>query len=110
MILSNQAGLAFKSDSKKKKPDPKKANRLSVFKTKVSAALSQLGIAEITLYAATEYDIFRKPRPGMWKEMIEDYDLDDAEGIDLENSFFVGDAAGRIATQGKPKDFGCSDR
>jgi len=81
-----------------------------VFKTKASAVLSQLDLGETSLYAATEKDVFRKPRPGMWKEMVEDYDLDDTDGIDLANSFFVGDAAGRIASAGKPKDFSCSDR
>lgn len=104
-MISNQAGLSFKTDVKK----PKQQNRMIAFKTKVSAVLSHLDIP-ISLYAATEKDIFRKPRPGMWKEITEDYDLDDAEGVDFANSFFVGDAAGREAVAGKPKDFSCSDR
>lgn len=106
IIISNQAGISIKTNAKTPKPQ---RNRLGVFKTKASAVLGQLNI-NTNLYAATEKDIFRKPRPGMWKEMVEDYDLDDAEGVDLENSFFVGDAAGRIASAGKPKDFSCSDR
>lgn len=31
---------------------------------------------------------------GMWSEFVEDYDLD-VTGVDLAQSFFVGDAAGR---------------
>lgn len=105
IIISNQGGLSFKTNAKKSA----KQNGMAAFKAKVSAVLSQLDIP-ISLYAATEKDIFRKPRPGMWKEMAEDYDLDDVDGIDLVDSFFVGDAAGREAVPGKPKDFSCSDR
>lgn len=52
-----------------------------------------LGIP-ISVYAATSDSEYRKPRLGMWREFIDDNDLD-VTGIDLENSFFVGDAAGR---------------
>lgn len=64
----------------------------------------------MTLYAATANDIFRKPKPGMWRELCRDYDLTDSD-VDLPNSIFVGDAGGRIATlSGQRKDFSCSDR
>lgn len=46
----------------------------------------------------------------MWKELLEDYDIHAPGDLDLDNSIFVGDAAGRIAGDGKPKDFSCSDR
>ncbi|KAI9748470.1 MAG: hypothetical protein M4579_007214 [Chaenotheca gracillima] len=46
----------------------------------------------------------------MWREMIEDYDLDVEDGVDLQNSFLVGDAAGRAAEGDAVKDFSCSDR
>lgn len=65
--------------------------------------LRQLNLP-ISIYAATDHDIYRKPRTGMWKEMIEDLDLDTGEGVDLQKSFFVGDAAGRS------KDHSCVDR
>lgn len=83
------------------------------FKAKCSSVLAQLGIPT-TLYAATARDVFRKPRVGMWTEMLQDYGLDPAD-VDLEHSIFVGDAGGRTAqlVQGsKPllKDFSCSDR
>jgi bifunctional polynucleotide phosphatase/kinase len=64
----------------------------------------------ISIYAATEKDIYRKPRPGMWRELLEDYDLNALGAIDLDSSFFVGDAGGRLAGTGFAKDFSCSDR
>lgn len=67
------------------------------------------------MYAATSRDIYRKPRSGMWRELLDDYDLDAAGAIDLENSFFVGDAGGREAVLGGGgekvgKDHSCVDR
>jgi bifunctional polynucleotide phosphatase/kinase len=47
-----------------------------------------------SVYAATTDPEYRKPRMGMWREFLDDYDLDVA-GVDLAASFFVGDAAGR---------------
>jgi bifunctional polynucleotide phosphatase/kinase len=74
----------------------------------VSTVFSQLDLP-IGIYAATENDQYRKPRIGMWKEFLEDYDLSPGI-IDLENSFFVGDAGGRIAGVRLAKDFSSSDR
>jgi len=104
-IISNQAGIALKSDSKAPKAHQ---GRLTTFKNKVSAVFSQLDVP-ISIYAAIEKDLYRKPRTGMWKELLEDYDLSPGS-IDLENSFFVGDAGGRIAGVGLAKDFSSSDR
>ena len=47
----------------------------------------------------------------MWTEMLDLLDLDDAEGVDMERSFFVGDAAGRLKDEeGDVHDFASSDR
>eukprot|EP01125_Pyxidicula_operculata_P014607 TRINITY_DN4884_c0_g1_i4.p2 TRINITY_DN4884_c0_g1~~TRINITY_DN4884_c0_g1_i4.p2 ORF type:complete len:279 (-),score=78.49 TRINITY_DN4884_c0_g1_i4:27-863(-) len=60
---------------------------------------------------ATAKDCYRKPSSGMW-----DYFVDNLNGdpsmypIDKKQSFFVGDAAGRISTNGRIKDFSCDDR
>ena len=70
---------------------------------------NQLNIP-IDIYAATEKDMYRKPRTGMWSELLEDYEIHGQGDIDLDNSIFVGDAGGRKAADGKPKDFSCSDR
>ena len=107
-IVTNQGGLTLKSDSKTAKSDNK---RLSDFKLKVHAILESLDIA-ISVYAATERDRFRKPRDGMWRELLEDHDLEEGSSLDRENSFFVGDAAGRQGDEDGMgmKDFACSDR
>lgn len=106
-VLSNQGGISLKSDPKTVKSDQK---RLADFKGKVSAVLSQLDLP-ISVYAATARDQYRKPRIGMWQEVLEDYDLESAGLVDLDNSFFVGDAGGRPAVPGGAvKDHSCVDR
>jgi bifunctional polynucleotide phosphatase/kinase len=105
-IISNQGGISLKPDPKTVKSDQK---RLADFKTKVTAVFNHLDFP-ISIYAATSRDHYRKPRTGMWNEVLEDYDLGDAESIDLENSVFVGDAGGREAVAGGAKDHSCVDR
>jgi DNA 3'-phosphatase len=106
-IVSNQGGISLKPDPKKVKSDLK---RLADFKTKVAAVFKQLELP-VSVYAATGHDRYRKPRLGMWEELLNDYDLGPADAIDLENSFFVGDAGGRQAVPGgAAKDHSCVDR
>ena len=101
VVLSNQGGISLDSKGPKK--------RLITFKEKASAVLNQLDMP-ISIYAATEKDIYRKPRIGMWTELLDDYEVS-SDDLDLEHSIFVGDAAGRHAEAGKTdKDFSCSDR
>ncbi|KAL2150361.1 hypothetical protein VTH82DRAFT_6924 [Thermothelomyces myriococcoides] len=111
VVFTNQGGLTLHPDPKAKTPKSAK-NRVPAFKQKCNAVLDQLNIP-ITLYAATGKDIYRKPRPGMFSEMKDDYGLSDSD-IDRENSVFVGDAGGRIvdekAAGAATKDFSCSDR
>lgn len=104
-VVSNQAGINL-NDPKGFKSEMK---RLADFKSKVSAVLTQLDLP-ISVYAATGKDQYRKPRTGMWHELLEDNDLESADAVDLENSFFVGDAGGREAVPGVPKDHSCVDR
>ncbi|KAK2749643.1 hypothetical protein FQN57_005865 [Myotisia sp. PD_48] len=100
-IVSNQKAISLKQDIKAGKSESKS---LSMFKEKAAAVMKILNIP-ISLYAATESDEYRKPRMGMWNELLDDYDLDTTrDSIDLENSVFVGDAAGR------PGDHSCCDR
>ncbi|KAF2467058.1 PNK3P-domain-containing protein [Lindgomyces ingoldianus] len=106
-VLSNQGGISLKGDPKTIKSDQK---RLADFKGKVSVVLSQLDLP-VSVYAATGRDQYRKPRVGMWQELLEDYDLEAAGAVDLESSFFVGDAGGREAVAGGvSKDHSCVDR
>jgi len=97
----------LKGDPKMLKPDTK---RLGQWKAKVTSILNNLDI-NITLYAATEKDEYRKPRPGMWREALEHFDLDAPGEVDLQESFYVGDAAGRTGDdQRSDVDFASSDR
>lgn len=117
MILSNQAGLTLHFDANYKGPKANAQKRVTEFKQKCSAVLASLDLP-LTIYAATGKDIYRKPRRGMWKEVCDDIEISEDE-VNLKDSFFVGDAGGRIAGLGKgangaalaaAKDFSCSDR
>ncbi|TGZ80341.1 polynucleotide kinase 3'-phosphatase [Ascodesmis nigricans] len=92
VIFTNQAGL--------KEPSKKTAHYIK-FKEKVNGILNELDIP-LHLYAATSKDKYRKPRTGMWEEMMDDLNLDH-HSVDLESSYLVGDAAGREG------DFSASD-
>ena len=105
VVVSNQAGISFTADKK----GPKLAqSKYSSFKTKVASVFQQLDFP-ITIYAATEKDIYRKPRTGMWHELLDDYDIS-SDDLNLYDCVFVGDAAGRDAHGPTSKDFSCSDR
>jgi len=84
IIFTNQGAL---------KQPKKESTNLTKFKDKIAAVLDSLDIP-LTIYAATANDRYRKPRVGMWEEMVDDYDLD-AHGVDLDASYLIGDAAGR---------------
>ncbi|KAI1129849.1 DNA kinase/phosphatase Pnk1 [Nemania abortiva] len=109
IIISNQAGLTLHPDPKAKGPKNAGKGKVSNFKQKCAAVLTQLNLPT-TIYAATARDEYRKPRTGMWRALCEDYGISEDE-VDLENSVFVGDAGGRLADgKSSAKDFSCSDR
>ncbi|KAJ6020882.1 Polynucleotide kinase 3 phosphatase [Penicillium herquei] len=90
VIFSNQKKISIQKELKAGKTDSKS---LAMFKEKLTAIMSALDIP-MSVYAATQATEYRKPRLGMWREFIDDYDLD-VIGVDHKNSIFVGDAAGR---------------
>ncbi|KAK9365479.1 polynucleotide kinase 3 phosphatase-domain-containing protein [Lipomyces kononenkoae] len=113
VIFSNQSGIVLSpnaSTSKKaKKQVDETKTRLWQFKTKLAAIMKPLGLP-CYIIAATAKDEFRKPQIGMWRLVKEAYERQlpplqesESEGLneqievdlDPENSFFVGDAAGR---------------
>ncbi|KAF3491855.1 bifunctional polynucleotide phosphatase/kinase [Arthroderma uncinatum] len=110
IIVSNQKGVSLKPA--KAKTGNADSKSLVTLKEKVTAVLDALGLdVSVSMYAATAYDEYRKPRTGMWMQMVQDLGLDvdgDVDGmeprLDLENSIFVGDAAGRKG------DHSCCDR
>lgn len=57
--------------------------------------------------AATESDQYRKPGVGMWKYLKDD--IFQEYKIDMKESFYCGDAAGRPKTASRSKDFSDSD-
>ncbi|GFF35468.1 bifunctional polynucleotide phosphatase/kinase [Aspergillus udagawae] len=91
VIMSNQKRISLQKDLKGGRADSKS---LTNFKERVTGVMRQIDIP-ISVYAATADDENRKPRTGMWREFVEDYDLD-VFGVDLSASFYVGDAAGRL--------------
>ncbi|KAK2850623.1 hypothetical protein FQN49_005481 [Arthroderma sp. PD_2] len=114
VVVSNQKAVSLKPDAKVKTGNAD-SKSLAMLKEKVTAVLDALGLdVSVRMYAATAYDEYRKPRMGMWREVIRDLGLDadgDVDGkegaelgLDLENSIFVGDAAGRKG------DHSCCDR
>jgi bifunctional polynucleotide phosphatase/kinase len=89
VIFSNQLNL-----------NSKVAERAS-FETKIDSVISKLSVSNkcpVICLFATARDEFRKPCKGMWSILKEEF-LDKFEcKIQMEDSFFVGDAAGRFAS------------
>ncbi|RMD39303.1 hypothetical protein DV735_g5822, partial [Chaetothyriales sp. CBS 134920] len=106
-IFSNQGNISLRADAKK--GQQKDTASFSNLKTQLAAILSQLDLP-ISFYGATAQDRYRKPRTGMWDELLEDYDLQSDGAIDLSQSFYVGDAAGREQPDKRSKDHATSDR
>ena len=105
-VLTNQGSVAIKENPKMIKADQRS---LAAFKSRVTSIFNQLDFP-LTLLAACARDLYRKPRTGMWTELLEDLGLDEGDGPDLQCSFFVGDAGGRAARNGAKADHACSDR
>ena len=105
-IITNQGSVSLRNDTKTIKSDQRS---LANFKAKVASVFSQLDFP-VLLLAATARDCYRKPRIGMWKELLDELDLNEGDGPDLQASFFVGDAGGRATRTNARADHACSDR
>lgn len=91
VIITNQAGIGTGKLSK------------NDFRSKVESIVNSIQVP-LQLFAATQkHCVFRKPRPGFW-EYLQKYKNDGLE-IDMKNSFYCGDAAGRIRIIGKKRLF-----
>ena len=106
VILSNQGTISLKDNKKSLQKD---MTSLTNFKSQLSSMLTQLDLP-INVYAATAQDKYRKPRIGMWEEVLDDYDLQAEGALDIANSVYIGDAAGREKTDKRRKDHATSDR
>ncbi|VDO71136.1 unnamed protein product [Heligmosomoides polygyrus] len=77
------------------------------FKRKIEAVVAKLGVPAQAFVAIGDGD-YRKPCTGMWRELEE---ANGDVGIDVGESMYVGDAAGRHKTKTRPKkDHSCADR
>ncbi|TRY89407.1 hypothetical protein DNTS_010810 [Danionella cerebrum] len=84
--------------------------RPEVFKSKAEDILQTLQLP-IQVFVSTAPGMYRKPVIGMWEELCEK--ANGGVTVDVSQSFYVGDAAGRPANWApgkKKKDFSCSDR
>lgn len=97
VIITNQRGLA------------KSHSHEAEFKSKVEHILQKLDISA-QVYVCCGQGFYRKPAPGVW-EHLEKYG-NGSVPINIQESFYVGDAAGRPANwePKRKKDFSCSDR
>ncbi|KAJ7370555.1 hypothetical protein OS493_031561 [Desmophyllum pertusum] len=87
----------------------KKQLSVADFKSKIEQIIVQLNIP-IQVFIAPGLNVYRKPVTGMWEHLVRK--ANDGVTVNLKDSFFVGDAAGRAAgwAPGKKKDFSCNDR
>ncbi|RZB94430.1 PNK3P, AAA 33, and/or Zeta toxin domain containing protein [Asbolus verrucosus] len=97
VIFSNQSGLG--NDFSKMKG----------YKGKIEAIVAKLSVPT-QVFIATGKSIYRKPAPGMWDILCES--KNENVPVDVNESFFVGDAAGREKNWApkKNKDHSMSDR
>ena len=91
VIYSNQKGLNNKA-------------KINEFNQKINDIYTELGF-EISIFIATQDDIYRKPHTGMYKLFIK---LSNFKDEDIETLIYCGDAAGRLYSNGT-KDFSISD-
>ena len=89
VIFSNQLNL-----------NSKVAER-AAFESKIDSVISKMGLANkcpVICLFATSRDEFRKPCAGMWRILKEEFIAKNSCEILIDESFFVGDAAGRQAS------------
>ncbi|XP_016837662.1 uncharacterized protein F21D5.5 isoform X1 [Nasonia vitripennis] len=96
VILSNQGNLGSGKIT------------LKDFKKKIEKLVKKIGVP-MQVYLAVGQSIYRKPRTGMWDFLV--HQKNDGVSVDKENSFYIGDAAGRPANATrKKKDHSLADR
>ena len=91
IIFTNQKGLNDQS-------------KIDDFNKKINQIFKDLEF-EISIFIATEDDIYRKPHTGMYKLFLEESKFKDS---DIDTLIYCGDAAGRKYKNGS-KDFSISD-
>lgn len=92
IIFTNQGGI--KSGKQDKNDWINKCNKI----------MNYINIPVI-IVASIKDDLYRKPRTDMWNYIKTNY----YSNIDMINSFYCGDACGRIKYKNRKADFSCSD-
>lgn len=95
IIFTNQAGIASGKHT------------VEGVQKKISAIIGMLGVP-IQVFVSTGKGPYRKPALGMWEFLQKE--ANGGVEIDLAESMYIGDAAGRPAVGKKKKDFSFSDR
>lgn len=97
VVFTNQGGV--KSDQ----------NKVKELKIRIESVLKKIKVP-MQVFASTGKNIYRKPAPGMWDSLVNE--RNDGMEIDITNSFYVGDAAGREKNWApkKNKDHSIGDR
>jgi bifunctional polynucleotide phosphatase/kinase len=95
VIFTNQGGVSTGRIDK------------SFLRTRTDAIADAVAVPA-AFYMAIAKDQFRKPSVRMWEVCVKHLGGEDM--VDLENSYYVGDAAGRLGAAGRPRDFSDSDR
>ena len=116
VVLSNQGGVKSKLDGKAAEKQMERFDNFVRRATDPRAERSkQVGKDPYTfkpqVFYATLHDEFRKPGAAMWDYMAKE--CNGGVAIDLAQSFYCGDAAGRAADcdgTGRPADHGDSDK
>lgn len=116
VVFSNQGGVIIKDGTKRYCNYKERMNQiaedarlpfLSYAATKASMKKppkqAKKGAGAVAAGPPPPIDIFRKPEIGMWQELLKELNHYGCQ-VDLEKSFFVGDAAGR------KNDFSNSDK
>ena len=72
------------------------------------AAKMPEGVPIRILAALSKFDVYRKPNSGMFDTVVDLYRSKGFE-VDVEQSIYVGDAAGRLSSASRKKDHGDTD-
>ncbi len=94
IIISNQAGVQ------------KGTAKIETIQKKIELVMEAIGLP-MQAFIATHRNYYRKPSPGLWKFMCEKLNGD--VKVDMKESVFCGDAAGRPGTNTKEADFENTD-
>lgn len=93
VVFTNQLGVTTKHTT------------IDDVKSRISIILEAIGVPGIVLLSIYK-NAFRKPRNGMMNLFLTQYNT---EEISLNDSFYVGDSAGRGKTSTRPKDHSDAD-